>query len=508
MNRGLELSAGEYTLLTEDDIVLDPDCLRRLVEYMEADPETGIAGPVIYNKSEGTIRCAAGDFELGGVYRIQIHGAGERDEGQFPRPFQVTYIDGAVMFARTEFWRRLGGFREEFFMYGESVELCAKAAKTGKALTLVPQAKVYHFEPPPGANSSPEFFFHRHKNFFALYLLHARARYLPEFFARYAGLGLLRAAGQREPAPLPARARLDGAPRAVAAAREDERPALSLLPRRAASPTPKGSPLTMSSENVMPASRPGESLRVVARALAPRGVHALYLRLKMLRHARRLVALREASEDPRVWIDELLGSYFFRPLQKRSEVLRLTELVRELRPAAVCEIGAAGGGTAFLFAHAAAEDATIVSVDLEFEAARREAVRLFARARQRLVCVQGDSHEGGHVARRPRGARGPTRSTCSTSTATTASRASQPTSGSTRRSCAPGGLVVLHDIVPDFRTRYGVETSSDTGGVPRFWQQVKRAGARGHGDRRGRGAGRLRHRHPEVAGGRAGVGLR
>lgn len=195
MNRGLELSAGEYTLLTEDDIVLDADCVRQLVEYAEADPETGIAGPVIYNRSEGTIRCAAGDFELGGVYRIKIHGAGERDEGQFPRPVQVTYIDGAVMFARTDFWRRLGGFREEFFMYGESVELCAKAAKTGKRLTLVPGAKVYHFEPPPGSNISSEFTFHRHKNFFSLYLLHARARHLPEFFSRYAALGLLRAAG-------------------------------------------------------------------------------------------------------------------------------------------------------------------------------------------------------------------------------------------------------------------------------------------------------------------------
>lgn len=194
MNRGLELSAGEYTLITEDDIVLDRDCIRHLVEYAEANPETGLAGPLLYNKSEGTIRCAAGDFELGGVYRIKIYGAGERDEGQFPHPVQVTYIDGAVMFARTDFWRRLGGFREEFFMYGESVELCAKVAKKGKRLTLVPQAKVYHFEPPADANSSPEFVFHRHKNFFALYLLHARARCLPEFFARYAALGLLRAA--------------------------------------------------------------------------------------------------------------------------------------------------------------------------------------------------------------------------------------------------------------------------------------------------------------------------
>lgn len=196
MNRGIELSTGDYTLLTEDDVVLDPDCVRHLAEYMESDAETCVAGPIIYNKTEGTIRCAAGEFELGGVYRMKIHGQGERDAGQFARPLRVTYIDGAVMFARTEFWRFVGGFREEFFMYGESVELCAKAAKTGKALTLVPAAKVYHFEPRPGANSSAEFAFHRYKNLFSLYLLHAPARNLPEFFCRYAGLGLLRAASQ------------------------------------------------------------------------------------------------------------------------------------------------------------------------------------------------------------------------------------------------------------------------------------------------------------------------
>jgi cephalosporin hydroxylase len=231
----------------------------------------------------------------------------------------------------------------------------------------------------------------------------------------------------------------------------------------------------MSSENLVQARRTGETFRSVVRALAPKGVLSLHLRLKMLRHARRLVALREASEDPRVWIDALLDSYFFRPLQKRSEILRLTELVRELRPATVCEIGAAGGGTAFLFAHAAEAEATIVSVDLVFERARRRAVRLFARANQRLVCVQGDSHD-----------------VC-TSAAVRAALKGRPLDllyldgdhgfegvAADFRAYTPlvraGGLVVFHDIIPDFKTRYGVETSSDTGGVPRFWELVKRAG--------------------------------
>ncbi|MET0650789.1 MAG: class I SAM-dependent methyltransferase [Pyrinomonadaceae bacterium] len=231
----------------------------------------------------------------------------------------------------------------------------------------------------------------------------------------------------------------------------------------------------MSSERAMPARRRGESLRRLALRATPESVLAFYLRLKMMRDARRLLALRDASEDPRAWIDDLLGSYFFRPLQKRSEILRLTELVCGLRPAAVCEIGAAGGGTAFLFAHASAKDAVVVSVDLKFERARREAVRRFARARQRVVCVEADSHDAG------------------TRDAVRASLGARPLDllyidgdhsfegvAADFRLYTPlvraGGLVVLHDIVPDFKTRHGVQTSSDTGGVPRFWETVKRAG--------------------------------
>jgi len=32
-----------------------------------------------------------------------------------------------------------------------------------------------------------------------------------------------------------------------------------------------------------------------------------------------------------------------------------------------------------------------------------------------------------------------------------------------------GGIIAFHDIVPDYFTRYGIITSSATGGVPRFW---------------------------------------
>ena len=217
-------------------------------------------------------------------------------------------------------------------------------------------------------------------------------------------------------------------------------------------------------------------LRNITYRTAPRPLLDAYLGLRMKHRARRLVGLRERG-GPEVWIDELLGCHFFRPLQRRAELLRLMEVVRGLRPRAVCEIGAAGGGTAFLFAEAAAADATVVSVDLAFGASRRRAVRSFARPGQSIHCVEGDSHDAATL-ERVRGLLG-----------------GRPLDllyldgdhsydgvAADFRMYAPlvraGGLVVFHDVVPDYRTRYGVETRSYTGGVPQFWRELKGAGAR------------------------------
>lgn len=197
MNRGIESASGRYIYLTEDDIVADENCIERLAEHMDNHASTGLVAPIIYNKAGRTIRCAGGEFELGAVYRTMIYGAGEVDVGQFPRPYEVTYIDGATMFARADLWRSLNGFREEFFMYVDAVEFSVRVGKLGQKLEVVPQARVYHFEPPEGA-AAPEIEFHKLKNFFSLYLLHAPLGNLPEFFFRYAVWSTLRSLFGRE----------------------------------------------------------------------------------------------------------------------------------------------------------------------------------------------------------------------------------------------------------------------------------------------------------------------
>ncbi|RPI57174.1 MAG: glycosyltransferase family 2 protein [Acidobacteria bacterium] len=190
MNRGLGEARGEYVYLTEDDVELAPDCLAHLIEYLDAHHEVALAGPVMWNRRAGTVRCAGGEFDLGAVYRMRIVGAGAAEAPQ-KRPFPTMYLPGAAIGARTSQLRDLGGFRDDFFMYGEDVELCARALKRGRRLSIVPAAKVFHHEPPHHADS-PVVAYHKFKNLGALYLLHAPLRVLPMWALRYAGIAGIR----------------------------------------------------------------------------------------------------------------------------------------------------------------------------------------------------------------------------------------------------------------------------------------------------------------------------
>jgi hypothetical protein len=36
-----------------------------------------------------------------------------------------------------------------------------------------------------------------------------------------------------------------------------------------------------------------------------------------------------------------------------------------------------------------------------------------------------------------------------------------------------GGIIALHDIVPDYRSRFGLQSGPWGGDVPRFWSRLK-----------------------------------
>jgi GT2 family glycosyltransferase len=183
MNKGIEEATGLYIHLTVDDVIFDKDCLRHLVEHMESQPSIGLLSGILYNE-DGSIRCAGGTNELTPIYTKTIFGAGEKDVGQFSQAYRVEYIPGGMIFSRADLMKRLKGFRHDFFIYSEDSELCARVSKLGYGIAIVPGAKATVLDV-PHAFTAEGIAFHKLKNIFALYLLHAHFRVLPEFLLRY-----------------------------------------------------------------------------------------------------------------------------------------------------------------------------------------------------------------------------------------------------------------------------------------------------------------------------------
>ena len=45
MNKGIQAARGVYVYLTEDDVIVDENCIATLVAHMETRPATGLAAP-------------------------------------------------------------------------------------------------------------------------------------------------------------------------------------------------------------------------------------------------------------------------------------------------------------------------------------------------------------------------------------------------------------------------------------------------------------------------------
>jgi GT2 family glycosyltransferase len=83
-------------------------------------------------------------------------------------------LEGSMIFGRTEIFRQLKGFREEFFVYGDDEELSWRARKMGIELVVVPAACGWHANPGP-YKFSPFIEHHKLKNYFALNLMYMPA---------------------------------------------------------------------------------------------------------------------------------------------------------------------------------------------------------------------------------------------------------------------------------------------------------------------------------------------
>lgn len=132
-----------WVLLLNEDTVVAPDFLSRLVDAGEADSRIGVVGPMVYHYNEPAVIQSAGG-KLDRFWRSIHIGQNEEDRGQFREPRPVDWVSGCAIMVRTALLEEIGGLDERYFYYWEETEWCIRARGKGWRVVHVPQARLWH----------------------------------------------------------------------------------------------------------------------------------------------------------------------------------------------------------------------------------------------------------------------------------------------------------------------------------------------------------------------------
>jgi len=213
-------------------------------------------------------------------------------------------------------------------------------------------------------------------------------------------------------------------------------------------------------------------IKKTAYKVAPRWSAELDDRMWLRKNARQLVRRAAGCRSGVDYLSALEATRGFPAWQNRGEVLALLDIVADIKPRRACEIGSMEGGTLFLLTQMCHPEAHVISLDWRYTQARRQTFPRFARHRQRLSLVEADSHDPDTRRRVERLLAGEPLDFLFID-----GDHSYTGVKSDFEMFAPlvraGGVVAFHDIVPDWRASRGEPTVRDSGGVPKFWSELR-----------------------------------
>ncbi|MEO6509126.1 MAG: glycosyltransferase family 2 protein [Patescibacteria group bacterium] len=161
-NQGIEIAKGTFTLLLNSDAIIQDVNFKRLLAYMDQHPQIGVL-TVRLNLTNGSIDPAShrgfptpwnafcyyskleklfGDLPLFGKYFGGYH--------QYYKDLDTVHeIDsptGAFYLSRTDILKAVKGLDEDYFMYGEDIDLSYRIKKKGFKVVYYPIFTTLHMK--------------------------------------------------------------------------------------------------------------------------------------------------------------------------------------------------------------------------------------------------------------------------------------------------------------------------------------------------------------------------
>lgn len=143
-NGAAQGARGRYLLFLNNDTWLEPDCLERLLAEVRAASAMA-ATPLVLHYLDDTLQ-SVGErgFDIFGL----PCGPANWTRGQ-----DILIANGPALFVDAAWFRKLGGFDAQFFMYADEYDLCWRLWLAGGRVVLAPSARMHHRGAAAGASS-------------------------------------------------------------------------------------------------------------------------------------------------------------------------------------------------------------------------------------------------------------------------------------------------------------------------------------------------------------------
>ncbi len=156
MNVGIKAAKGRYVLIFNPDIVVQPESLETMMEFMDENHDVGICGPQLKNP-DGSLQYSCYRFPTVMIPAYRRTPLGKFSFGRravehylmthenHDQEMDVDSLIGAALFTRKTTLDEVGHFDERFFMYYEDNDLCRRFWEKGHRVVYYPKAHMIHY---------------------------------------------------------------------------------------------------------------------------------------------------------------------------------------------------------------------------------------------------------------------------------------------------------------------------------------------------------------------------
>jgi len=157
-NQAIKLSKGEYILLLNPDTLVQENTFNTCIEFMDRHPDAGAIGVKMIDgkgnylpeSKRGLPTPTVAFYKISGLIklfprsrRFAQYYLGHLSENETQ---EIEILAGAFMFIRSSALAKTGLLDEDFFMYGEDIDLSYRILKAGYKNYYTPRTSIIHYK--------------------------------------------------------------------------------------------------------------------------------------------------------------------------------------------------------------------------------------------------------------------------------------------------------------------------------------------------------------------------